>query len=629
MARYEITVDTRKGPWVGDPVRVRVGDVGSCVIVAHVTEGSAERRLDGLTARFECLKPDGTVVRDSECVVEGSTITHTLAKHVAQYPGECAAAYFSLVNADGTLVDSTQSFALVVQDGTGTGGVSSDYISDINQLMALLEAQRQRYDEAERARATAEEDRVLTEADRAIAEDARAKAEAARVDAERARAAAEGKRAGAEAKRGEEEAARSVAEAQRASDEEARATAEGQRAKAESARQSSESTRDEAERARVAAETARTADESARTTAEEARAQAEAGRSQAEVARATAETGRGAAETTRTTAEEARAQAEAERAAAEELRKTAEGARAAAEEARDAAEEARHQAEASRAKAEASRAAAEAERDAAQAKNNSDQKANNAAAFSRDFTILKAGEYDPETSKPTIDGQNGKIYLAPDKDGTEDNLYREWIWEVDRWECIGSTAMRFDPITTDTIDAVAAGDAPSGNEGLNTTGLSYLWAKVKAAFAPLSHRHIKADITDFPTALPASDVSAWAKAAQKPAYTPAEVGAAAASHTHAMADVTGLAGAVAALQPRSSYATVTISTADWSGNECAKAVDGMTADAVVSVGAAPESEEAASAAHVWCSAQAAGSLSFRCETAPTVAVTLNIEFKEA
>ena len=38
------------------------------------------------------------------------------------------------------------------------------------------------------------------------------------------------------------------------------------------------------------------------------------------------------------------------------------------------------------------------------------------------------------------------------------------------------------------------------------------------------HKHVKADITDFPTSMPASDVSAWAKAATKPSYSKAEVG---------------------------------------------------------------------------------------------------------
>lgn len=42
--------------------------------------------------------------------------------------------------------------------------------------------------------------------------------------------------------------------------------------------------------------------------------------------------------------------------------------------------------------------------------------------------------------------------------------------------------------------------------------------------APISHTHKKSQITDFPTSMPASDVSAWAKAATKPSYTKAEVG---------------------------------------------------------------------------------------------------------
>lgn len=42
--------------------------------------------------------------------------------------------------------------------------------------------------------------------------------------------------------------------------------------------------------------------------------------------------------------------------------------------------------------------------------------------------------------------------------------------------------------------------------------------------APISHTHTKSQITDFPTSMPASDVSAWAKAPTKPTYTKAEVG---------------------------------------------------------------------------------------------------------
>ncbi|MCI9079002.1 MAG: hypothetical protein HFH68_08775 [Lachnospiraceae bacterium] len=46
-----------------------------------------------------------------------------------------------------------------------------------------------------------------------------------------------------------------------------------------------------------------------------------------------------------------------------------------------------------------------------------------------------------------------------------------------------------------------------------------------STMTPAAHKHGKADITDFPSSMPASDVKAWAKAANKPSYTAAEVGA--------------------------------------------------------------------------------------------------------
>lgn len=80
-------------------------------------------------------------------------------------------------------------------------------------------------------------------------------------------------------------------------------------------------------------------------------------------------------------------------------------------------------------------------------------------------------------------------------------------------------------------------------------------ARLSNARTPLAHSHKKADISDFPTSMPASDVPAWAKATKKPTYTASEVGAspsnhnhdadyqplgnyADASHTHAAADIT-------------------------------------------------------------------------------------------
>lgn len=59
---------------------------------------------------------------------------------------------------------------------------------------------------------------------------------------------------------------------------------------------------------------------------------------------------------------------------------------------------------------------------------------------------------------------------------------------------------------------------------LDDKGLTYFVGKLKGMFAPKSHTHTKSQITDFPKSMPASDVSAWAKAASKPSYTKAEIG---------------------------------------------------------------------------------------------------------
>lgn len=45
-----------------------------------------------------------------------------------------------------------------------------------------------------------------------------------------------------------------------------------------------------------------------------------------------------------------------------------------------------------------------------------------------------------------------------------------------------------------------------------------------STMTPTAHKHGKADITDFPASMPASDVYAWAKAANKPSYSWSEIG---------------------------------------------------------------------------------------------------------
>lgn len=94
-------------------------------------------------------------------------------------------------------------------------------------------------------------------------------------------------------------------------------------------------------------------------------------------------------------------------------------------------------------------------------------------------------------------------------------------------------------VTQAELDAVsaAAGDARKlASDAQADAGAAVAAVEGKADKA---HVHARADVTDFPSSMPASDVSAWAKAATKPTYTAAEVGAAAKAHTHAWGDVTG------------------------------------------------------------------------------------------
>lgn len=66
---------------------------------------------------------------------------------------------------------------------------------------------------------------------------------------------------------------------------------------------------------------------------------------------------------------------------------------------------------------------------------------------------------------------------------------------------------------------------------LDSAGLTHLLEKTNAKFSKLGHTHTKAEITDFPTSMPASDVYSWAKQSSKPSYSASEVGAVPTSRT--------------------------------------------------------------------------------------------------
>ena len=143
-------------------------------------------------------------------------------------------------------------------------------------------------------------------------------------------------------------------------------------------------------------------------------------------------------------------------------------------------------------------------------------------------------------------------------------------------------------------------------------------------------------------------VPAWAKAESKPTYTASEVGAAAASHTHAQSEVTGLETALAGkvdfvsgkqlstndytTTEKNKLAglaapvgkTVSLTVAGWSNKAQTVSVSGMTASSIFFVTYAPASRAAWVDADIYCSAQGAGTLTFTCATVPTVAITANV-----
>lgn len=236
MIEHPITLDVTKRVGSIPPcVTVRVGDVGSQVVVASLINGGEPYDPDADSARLDVLKADGTWCR---CTAEvtGSVARCELPPQAVSSPGTARLAYFVLNSGDAA--ESTEGFELRVLGAVDpSADEAKGYDDQLTKLYEKWLAYEKQAEADEEARKAAEQKRATAEKERIAAETGRSDAEEARAAAELGRADAEALRDSAEHARSADEQARAEAEDGRASAEQARESAEAQRAAAESERE--------------------------------------------------------------------------------------------------------------------------------------------------------------------------------------------------------------------------------------------------------------------------------------------------------------------------------------------------------------------------------------------------------
>lgn len=143
------------------------------------------------------------------------------------------------------------------------------------------------------------------------------------------------------------------------------------------------------------------------------------------------------------------------------------------------------------------------------------------------FTLYVFKRTTGQSINQMIIALNSKMYV---RGCNSSGVFRDWKTYATTDEATTSIAGLMSAADKTKLNGIATGaNKITVDTALSSSSTNPVQNKVintaLAGKAPTSHTHTKSQITDFPTSMPASDVSAWAKAANKPTYTASEVGA--------------------------------------------------------------------------------------------------------
>lgn len=121
---------------------------------------------------------------------------------------------------------------------------------------------------------------------------------------------------------------------------------------------------------------------------------------------------------------------------------------------------------------------------------------------------------------------NGKTITITKGDGTTENQTTQDTTYSEATTTKSGLLSSTDKVKLDSVESGA--NKTVVDAVINDTSTNPVQNKIiKAALdekSEIGHKHVKADITDFPESMPASDVYTWAKQKTKPSYTKKEVG---------------------------------------------------------------------------------------------------------